>query len=675
MRLINVEALQFQEFTGLPREPYVILSHTWESDEPNYQETRDKLRKLGTLTHYQRFGPDFKRYWKVVEICRLAREKGLRYAWIDSCCINKEDVRETETSIRSMYKWYENAHVCIVILSDVSRRAVAREKKSRWFKRLWTLQELLAPKDVEFYCKGEDSTPLVYIGTKVGLSSYITSCTGIPVDALLNKHPLGSYSAAQKMSWAASRKATVEEDIAYGLLGIFDVSMRVEYGEGLERAFHRLQKEILAEHNDMTVLGWSSDTPLRHNDSLLAPSPKVFAERGQDMRPSGWGHHRVAFDSWGLRVEGTTRLRFAEIPKQTTFGGLPHIQSKAVSWTMKDRDRRAHMRYVLFVGQRDQSDGQSLALGICLQKLKPGVFQRDLDMPLVYTRSAFAEPIKHGSYHIQISKVSVEQPSLSLLFLDHSSVQITGVWPCHEWDHAKRRVFVPELVDQLSSLSIKVATSVWGGVQQLTCHALCDFRETPFRCILLEPFGRVASVLKDLQSGSRENATWDELERRAPEVKLLGPSLTAWHPMRLAPGYMLTIFPEPSRSAVFFCTYQVVWSAGVPAVYPLSEQIPPDPAADSPPNPGAIAFARQDVVNVQRNRGARLLDRALEVTAASTGEDRPANSPPWQYQHPLPPPLRSWGVPANPLPFATSGIPAYPLLLPASPFVPASPWG
>ena len=46
------------------------------------------------------------------------------------------------------------------------------------------------------------------------------------------------------MSWAEKRETTREEDMAYSLLGIFDVCMPLIYGEGREKAFKRLREEI-----------------------------------------------------------------------------------------------------------------------------------------------------------------------------------------------------------------------------------------------------------------------------------------------------------------------------------------------------------------------------------------------------------------------------------------------
>jgi hypothetical protein len=48
----------------------------------------------------------------------------------------------------------------------------------------------------------------------------------------------------ERLSWAKGRKAQKEEDMAYSLLGLLDVHMELRYGEGKDKAFRRLRKEI-----------------------------------------------------------------------------------------------------------------------------------------------------------------------------------------------------------------------------------------------------------------------------------------------------------------------------------------------------------------------------------------------------------------------------------------------
>ncbi|KAH7083876.1 hypothetical protein FB567DRAFT_425731, partial [Paraphoma chrysanthemicola] len=169
----------------------------------------------------------------------------------DWCCIDKSSSSELSESINSMFQWYQNAEVCYVYLADLATDSdVSRNSLCRWFTRGWTLQELVAPKVVKFYDYKWNA-----IGTKVGLAHVISSSTSIPSHLLLGRSALSDSSIATRMSWAAQRQTTRLEDLAYCLLGIFEVNMPLIYGEDL-RAFRRLQEELIKRNNDLTVFAW-----------------------------------------------------------------------------------------------------------------------------------------------------------------------------------------------------------------------------------------------------------------------------------------------------------------------------------------------------------------------------------------------------------------------------------
>lgn len=111
-------------------------------------------------------------------------------------------------------------------------------RKSRWFTRGWTLQELLAPSSVEFF-----STSGNKLGDKRSLERQLHEITGISVQALRGT-ALSEFAVIERLSWAETRQTMREEDKAYSLLGIFDIHIPLIYGEGLNSAFKRLQEEI-----------------------------------------------------------------------------------------------------------------------------------------------------------------------------------------------------------------------------------------------------------------------------------------------------------------------------------------------------------------------------------------------------------------------------------------------
>ena len=192
---------------------------------------------------------------KIHDACAVARAYGYRYLWIDSCCIDKSSSSELSEAINSMYLWYASADICYAYLADVPAgddhwRDGSHFRKSRWFTRGWTLQELIAPLHVEFLCQDWAG-----IGSKHILIDLIESVTGISYEALLHLDPLDKFSVSQRLSWAAKRETTRVEDRAYSLLGIFNINMPTLYGEG-SLAFRRLQEQIMQRIPDQSLFAW-----------------------------------------------------------------------------------------------------------------------------------------------------------------------------------------------------------------------------------------------------------------------------------------------------------------------------------------------------------------------------------------------------------------------------------
>ena len=156
-----------------------------------------------------------------------------------------------------------------------------------------TLQELIAPNAVAFY-----DSAWVYITEKHKALSCIRSITGIP-EYVLATGDLSRASVAQKMAWAATRTTSRVEDIAYSLLGIFQVHMAMLYGER-ENAFQRLQEEIVRTTSDDSIFAWTAeDGSLSIYRGLFARSPKEF----QDSRLVSRGHGIFGISNMGLRLE------------------------------------------------------------------------------------------------------------------------------------------------------------------------------------------------------------------------------------------------------------------------------------------------------------------------------------------------------------------------------------
>lgn len=231
---------------------YAILSHTWEDGQEVIfndliEDGKSKYRRLRkSLRLRPRSGK--KGYNKLAFCARQAKRDGLCYFWVDTCCIFKEDDTELKRSINSMFQWYRNAAKCYVYLSDVSTEGSNKDSgtlpwqlafaNSRWFTRGWTLQELLAPTVLEFF-----SREGVCLGSRLELQQQIHEITDIPTQALSGA-PLDEFSVDERLSWAAERQTTREEDEVYALLGIFGVNLPFVYDEGYDRTLRRLLDKI-----------------------------------------------------------------------------------------------------------------------------------------------------------------------------------------------------------------------------------------------------------------------------------------------------------------------------------------------------------------------------------------------------------------------------------------------
>ena len=252
IRLLNVRTLEVEEFFSPRIPPYTIISHTWGADEVTFSDIQS--------SHFK----DKKGFGKIEYACKQTIGDGWDYTWVDTCCIDKTSSAELTEAINSMFQWYLEAEVCYAYLADVyegissglCEQADAADDlikgraspcvyvgnhnseydlsgiretsfgRSRWFTRGWTLQELIAPREVKFY-----SADWMFLGSKRELARELQQITSIDYFILtvqngrLLQRALDETCAARKMSWASRRETTRPEDIAYCLLGLFGESL------------------------------------------------------------------------------------------------------------------------------------------------------------------------------------------------------------------------------------------------------------------------------------------------------------------------------------------------------------------------------------------------------------------------------------------------------------------
>ena len=297
MRLINIDAFLHREqlfhsgrqverrtkvleFHDDEATEYAILSHRWiDPTEVDYEEMVDlaKMNRQEQSEIRDRLG-----YKKIIDTCKQAKRDGYEWVWIDTCCIDKRSSAELSEAINSMYRWYANAEVCYAYLYDVDGSSLPTERDYKkypksngwpeWFSRGWTLQEMIAPRNLQFFNKHWQP-----IGDNKSLAGILNTITGVPEHILADGLEGNRPCVAQIISWASTRTTTRVEDRAYSLMGLLDVNMPMLYGEG-KKAFHRLQLEIIRSSNDQSIFAWGHDFDTVRIGSILADDPSAFED-------------------------------------------------------------------------------------------------------------------------------------------------------------------------------------------------------------------------------------------------------------------------------------------------------------------------------------------------------------------------------------------------------------
>ncbi|KIM59632.1 hypothetical protein SCLCIDRAFT_125727, partial [Scleroderma citrinum Foug A] len=235
---------------------YATLSHRWGLDEPVLRDVQgqviyDMKASHGTM--------------KLQEFCAAAIKHCYRWAWSDTCCIDKESSAELQEAIGSMFRWYQRSALTIMHLADVSDDGTL--SSSVWFKRGWTLQELLAPCVMLFFT--QDWSPYRECSSSNHKQDDIVlnelqKVTNIPRDCLKDFHP-GMDDARSRLQWASTHHTTHPEDMAYSLFGVFNLHLPVLYGEPKESALGRFLTKIISQSGDISVLDWVGEASPFHS--------------------------------------------------------------------------------------------------------------------------------------------------------------------------------------------------------------------------------------------------------------------------------------------------------------------------------------------------------------------------------------------------------------------------
>jgi len=242
---------------------YMMLSHVWEGKEPSFQDVNlaNSIWDLDSSPLHE----------KLCKFCEVVRTDGYRWAWSDTCCIDKTISTVLNQSLKMMYKWYKASAATLVHLASVgSPSALGDLTNSTWMTRAWTAQELLAARVIRFYTR--DWQP--YLGdTRTNhkespeIMQELANAIGVTRETIIAFNP-DHLSVREKLRLASTRNAAVEEDVAYSLIGIFKSDIRPDYGEG-DAALGHLLEEIVARSGEVTVLAWTGKS-LPYNSCLPA---------------------------------------------------------------------------------------------------------------------------------------------------------------------------------------------------------------------------------------------------------------------------------------------------------------------------------------------------------------------------------------------------------------------
>ena len=409
-----------------------------------------------------------------------------------------------------MFQWYKKAVVCYVLLEDLTSGTALDvalgdgSSRCRWFTRGWTLQELLAPKLVKIF-----NNAWIHVGTKSDHVEAISELTGITTDVLLNEKDISKVSVAERMSWASNRQTKRKEDLAYCLLGIFDVNMPLIYGEG-EKAFRRLQEEIIKHSNDLTIFMWdpalgnSANVPTYVG--ILAKSPGQFAN-STDVTVSRYnnGNPEFSLTNRGLFLKDGFVLG----------SGLCRIDGNPPS-----------RQYVLFMRKSLNS------IGIFLRKLGPSSYCRLGRVP--FTSSRTIDNIIQEDREMVYIATNVDDSGMrhalslsrgfSLHIPEQSRLDMISAVPLVYWDHADSCFLtVPNLLADLPMV-LAVEFSLWDYGCREEIVVIIRRNERKLHVFRLSDAVRVRDLL--FQGRTRiEGISWENLLTKSPQLELLKDSV------------------------------------------------------------------------------------------------------------------------------------------------------
>jgi hypothetical protein len=416
----------------------------------------------------------------------------------------------------------------------------------------WTLQELLAPSNVEFY-----DQDWVFRGSKKDHSDTISKLTSIPTKVLLKPRTIYKRSVSARMSWASKRVTKRTEDMAYCLLGIFEINMPLIYGEG-KRAFLRLQEEIIRRNNDLTILAWEHLSHHKRWDDLvevLATSPAAFAGSAKLQNISIGSGPEFSITNRGLLLTGDLKLSYRS-----------------------SRQRPKNSTYVLQIATTADSTKREIGL----RKLAPRLYGRLRKLPRLGDHNASSDdrdyiteiPTDENTiyittdFHHTVDFAHLAASRKNALHIPkQENLKVYGVTPQWLWDHSDA-VFLQTRQDTpypyySSVVAVQFMSWLGGHVDFITVvyesgvihpvlHVFSEYSAWEHRKDIerLFPAWSEECTLHRRGANHREmvpekNISWEDIRREAPWLLEKGDSI--YMPDTKGPGYSIQFFLESGK--------------------------------------------------------------------------------------------------------------------------------
>ncbi|KAH8674064.1 heterokaryon incompatibility protein-domain-containing protein [Xylariales sp. PMI_506] len=594
MWLIDTSTLKLAFHANAPAQQYIILSHTWEDGEVSFQEFQD----LATARDKRGFA-------KIETLCHLARKRGYRWAWVDTCCIDKTSSAELTENINAMFRYYASSAFCFAFLADLPCLTPEQQAEEenwwsdpdrsahgyanfaapstaeylpncRWFSRGWTLQELIAPRYLEFYDFAWN-----FRGSKSNWKASLAEITGVDETVLAGDMPLEQLPVARKLSWAAGRQTSRLEDIAYSLFGIFGVYMPLLYGEG-DNAFLRLQEEICKTTNDLSIFAWKSDIiPEQLFSGIFACSPDEFLHcRGlRGILPYDSAEKEFSITNQGVRFDCALTPSFVpvcvyEMDLKSTINSvfvgirlakIGHVFMRFRPSELIEKPDRAMypgnttVFYVRKVLDITKFPAHLVDNFLCNLEVFLDFNRDDFDLigveperawhPLQQTFCIPTYPnlwdqVSCCLWHLQVKKKGAGKVSTGSELLNHRDRCLVV---CMFWAYDHRGQFkfprgLPPISIHLLTQKSKIWTEVWNGVRDDRWRdfryspLLVNIKEQPTNFVTPMPEHIVDAITKAL--GSETHGIWDKpgfsLPLKPQDATLFSEDNTAQFVLRLA---------------------------------------------------------------------------------------------------------------------------------------------